>query len=389
VIAPTFVTDTIEAIPHLSISATPSPATYGQTVTLSATLTSEIGPPPNSETISFIEGSTTLGTGTLTNGVATLNIGTLASGWHHIQASYLGDAMWGANTSGSFGLNVKKASTTTTVTSSLNPSTYGAAVTYTAEVSSSAGYPTGSITFKQGQTVLGTVNLINGLASLTDTPAAGSHTIYATYSPAGSFAGSGGSIAQVVNKVDTVTTITSLAPNPANYGQPVTCVATVTSVAGTPTGTVNFKKNGEYMGKATLSNGVATFVTSATQISTGSTPITATYNGDSNDNSSSSVGVTEVVNAAATLTALTATPNPASVNQTVTLKATVTASGLTPAGSVKFQDGTKSLGSVSLNGGVATLSTSFRTSGSHVITATYEGGKNYQGSSATLTETIQ
>jgi hypothetical protein len=237
--------------------------------------------------------------------------------------------------------------------------------------------------------VLGTVNLVDGVASLTDTPGAGSHTIYATYNPTGSFGESGGSLTQVVNKEDTVTTITSLAPNPATYGQALTCVATVTSATGTPTGTVNFKNNGEYLGKATVSNGVATFVTSATQISTGSAPITATYNGDSNNNSSTSVAVTEVVSAAATQTALTAAPNPANVNQTVTLKATVTAVGLVPAGNVKFQDGTKSLGSVSLNGGVATLSTSFKTSGSHVITATYEGGKNYQGSSVTLTETIQ
>jgi len=388
-VAATFPTYTIEATPHFSLTATPSPSTFGQAVMLTATLTSEMGPPGNGESLSFIEGSTTLGTVPLVNGIATLDIASLASGWHYIQASYAGDAIWGASTSGSLALNVQKAPTTTTVSSSINPSIYGVTVTYAAQVSSDAGYPTGTITFKQGQTVLGTMTLVNGVARLSNTPTTGSHTIYATYNPSGSFAGGSASLIQVVNKENTATTVTSLSPNPASYGQAVTCIASVTAAAGVPTGTVNFRKNGSYMGKATLVNGVATYTTTATQLKPGNTSITAVYNGDSNDNTSTSPDVTEVVNQASTQTALSGTPNPANVNQNVVLKATVTANGVVPGGSVKFQDGTKNLGTVSLNNGVATLTTSFKTSGSHSITATYQGGTNFQQSSATLTETVQ
>src|SRR6202030_3723976 len=49
--------------------------------------------------------------------------------------------------------------TATSVVSSLNPSTFGQSVTFTATVSSAAGTPTGTVTFNDGATALGTVAL--------------------------------------------------------------------------------------------------------------------------------------------------------------------------------------------------------------------------------------
>ena len=54
---------------------------------------------------------------------------------------------------------VTKTNTTTTLSSGLNPSTYGVSVTFTAVVSGGSGTPTGTITFKEGDVVLGTVAL--------------------------------------------------------------------------------------------------------------------------------------------------------------------------------------------------------------------------------------
>jgi len=51
---------------------------------------------------------------------------------------------------------VNQAATATTVTSSLNPSTFGQSVTFTATVSSAGGTPTGTVTFYDGATTLGT-----------------------------------------------------------------------------------------------------------------------------------------------------------------------------------------------------------------------------------------
>jgi hypothetical protein len=75
--------------------------------------------------------------------------------------------------------------TTTTLTSSLNPSTLGAAVKFTAVVRPSAGNtPTGTVTFRNGTTTLGTVGLSGGVAALTTASLpVGTLSITGTYNP--------------------------------------------------------------------------------------------------------------------------------------------------------------------------------------------------------------
>jgi uncharacterized repeat protein (TIGR03803 family) len=91
-------------------------------------------------------------------------------------------------------------------------------------------------------------------------------------------------------------------------------------------------------------------------------------------------------------TALSASPNPAIVGQTVTLKATVTGSGKTPTGSVSFTFNGSSQGSVTLNSsGVATasVSTSGLAPGKYSASADYAGDSAYNSSlSPTVTVTV-
>lgn len=96
-------------------------------------------------------------------------------------------------------------------------------------------------------------------------------------------------------------------------------------------------------------------------------------------------------NVALTLTtssvALTASPNPSLVGQTVTFTATV--SGASPTGTVTFRDGATTLGNGILSGGQATLTTSALTSGTHAITAVYGGDTNNASStSAALLQAV-
>jgi uncharacterized membrane protein len=117
-----------------------------------------------------------------------------------------------ANYSFAFGngtLTINPAATSATLASSLNPSTYGQAVTFTATVSAvapGAGTATGTVTFKDGNTVLGTgsLQLINGVVQATFTTAAlsgGSHTITAVYGGDGNFtATTSPALTQVVNQ---------------------------------------------------------------------------------------------------------------------------------------------------------------------------------------------
>jgi hypothetical protein len=92
-------------------------------------------------------------------------------------------------------------STTTVLTSSLNPSTYLQSVTFTAVVSGAGGTPTGTVTFFDGASNIGTGTLVSGTATLT-TPSLtiGSHTVTAVYGGDVTFAGSTSApLTQVVN----------------------------------------------------------------------------------------------------------------------------------------------------------------------------------------------
>lgn len=83
----------------------------------------------------------------------------------------------------------------TSLVSSLNPSTFGQPVTLTATVkptlTTTTLIPTGTVTFKQGTTMLGTATLVSGSGKFTtSTLIAGSHSIVAVYSGDAIFLGS-------------------------------------------------------------------------------------------------------------------------------------------------------------------------------------------------------
>src|SRR5262249_54182286 len=90
--------------------------------------------------------------------------------------------------------------TTTSPTSSPNPSTSGQAVTFTATVSPSAA--TGSVTFKDGATTIGSGTLSGGTATFTTSSlSTGAHSITAAYSGNASFAPSTSApVTQTVNQ---------------------------------------------------------------------------------------------------------------------------------------------------------------------------------------------
>jgi hypothetical protein len=302
---------------------------------------------------------------------------------------------------------VLPADTTTTLTSSLNPSTFGDTVTFTATVTAEGEIPTGTVTFVDTTTAttLGTVTLDgSGQASLAvNTLTVGSHNIVATYNGNPPLSPSSSEpLTQVVNAVptfDTTTTLTS-SLNPSNLGDPVTFTATVTpATAGpTPTGTVTFvdTTTATTLGTVTLDgSGQASLSTNA--LAVGSHDIVATYNGSATYNTSSSAPLTQVVNAVATVdttTTLTSSLNPSNLGDPVTFTATVTpaTAGPTPTGTVTFVDTTTAttLGTVTLDGsGQASLTTNVLTVGSHDIVATYGGSATYNASSsAPLTQVV-
>ena len=138
-------------------------------------------------------------------------------------------------------------SSTTTVDSNNNPSTYGQSVTFTATVAPPGA--TGTVTFKDGGTdISGAISVASGQAQFsTSSLSAGSHSITAHYSGDGTYLPStSSSLAQVVNKGDVSITLTCT-PATAFIFQPVTCHASVTDALGgpVPTGTVVFDNGGK------------------------------------------------------------------------------------------------------------------------------------------------
>ncbi|MCX6033192.1 MAG: Ig-like domain repeat protein [Chloroflexi bacterium] len=374
-----------------SVTSSANPSAFGQAVTFTAFV--NVVPPGTgaaSGTVLFLDGATAIGSGALSGGVATFTTAWLAVGTHSITAGYVGDGSFNSSASApALQQVVSEADTVIAVTSSPYPSVYGQAVTFTATVTAvppGAGTPSGTITFRDGATVLGTVPLSGGVATLTtSTLAAGMHPIIAQYSGDGSYSPSSAALVggQKVRRADTEITVAS-SVNPSVHGQALTFTAVVNAVppgVGTPPGTVTFWDGATLLGSGTLSGGVATFVTSA--LAVGMHPIFAVYPGDGNFTpAGAALPGGQIVDKADTATALTSAPNPSQLGESVTFTAAVTvlAPGAgDPSGTVTFKDGATVLGTATLSGGVATFATSSLAVGSHTITAEYTGDGSFNG----------
>jgi hypothetical protein len=148
-----------------TLSASPNPSAYGQAVTLTATVSSSIGAPPDGETVTFEKGSTVLGTGPLSGGSATLTLSTLAVGNPSLKATYGGDSNFQASTSSTTTQTIDMASTTTTINSPSTTITLkngSASTTLDFTVAASNAVPTGDVNPTGSVTLSSTVSTSTG-----------------------------------------------------------------------------------------------------------------------------------------------------------------------------------------------------------------------------------
>jgi hypothetical protein len=194
--------DLAQAAPQTTTTLRASTATavFGQTELLTATVTAQAGVP--SGTVLFKDGTTQLGFAQVDgNGQATLTV-SLGVGTHALTASFVSNTFPGS-TSGPVAVTVDRAAPAVTVASSVNPAIPGQAVTFTATVAAVApavGTPTGTVTFKVGNLIQGTVAVgAGGRATFTTSiAAAGSYVVTAVYNGDGDFAGSSQSLTETV-----------------------------------------------------------------------------------------------------------------------------------------------------------------------------------------------
>jgi hypothetical protein len=197
----------------------PAAPTFGQSVTVSATVTGSLLEPTGTVAFYLDGSSTAAASGTLNgSGVAAGSLTGLSLGMHSVTATYTSSNGYpSATTAVPAQLQVYRAASSVALVSSLNPILLQNPVTYTATVSSSTGNPTGTVTFSDGGTVISAcasvaVTVSNGQANCAVTyTVTGTHSITAVYSGDTNFlaAGPSNTVSEAAIDINIVTPTTS------------------------------------------------------------------------------------------------------------------------------------------------------------------------------------
>jgi hypothetical protein len=391
-----------------TVNSSEAPALYGDAVTLTASVSGIPGIDAPTGTVTFYDGSTSIGIGSLADdSTATFSSSSLGLGNHAITAVYGGDDNFTASTSSAFAEQIM-GTASVAVTSSGSVMEPGQAVTFTASVTGDGGMPTGTATFLDGDTVLADSVALDssGQATFSTTDlAVGSHAIAVTYSGDDYFGSGTSDNAEVDVALSGTRSVLAVSPSSTVYGEPMTLAVAVYGLSAdlAPTGIVVFSdgdtpvgsvwihqgSEGEWdaskFGDLEFSENMGEATWSFAGLAPGSHTITATYLGDDSFDVSDSGAVTETVGQAATSTSVSSAPNSSVYGQGVTFTATINAvspGAGTPSGTVTFEEGNTTLASgVTLSSGQATFSTASLSVASHTITVSYGGDGNFLASS--------
>jgi sugar lactone lactonase YvrE len=352
--------------PTATIALNPiSPASpvFGQTVTVSATVSGSSLTPAG--TVVFtVDSSTT--TATVIGGVATATLTGLSVGTHTVSAAYTSSNGFSSATTSTTTFTVGQ-SAATVMLSNLSQTYTGSPLSATA-ATTPAGLAV-SLTY-------------NG--STTAPTAAGSYAVIATINNPDYSGSASGTL--TIAKATTAITFSANPTNPL-LGQPDLLSATVTG-AGQPGGTVVFSSGATTLCTATLNpSGMAScsFVPSTD----GNLAVTAQYQGDAN-HLASSTSMTLFVYDAAVKLQLSSTQlvYPGATNVTVCISPATSA---TATGTVQIFDGTTLLTTLNVQGGGCAywyISPGL-SAGTHQLTAVYSGDRNNpSGTSIPVTVTV-
>jgi Calx-beta domain/Bacterial Ig-like domain (group 3)/FG-GAP-like repeat/Domain of unknown function (DUF4214) len=400
-------------------SASSAAATYstaGQTVSLSATVTS-VGTTVNegTETFTILEGATAIGspvTVAVVNGAANASFtlpGGTPAGSYVIQASYNGTVDFASSSDSSHTLVVGSSSSSTAASSaSATFNTASQNVGLSATVTSASGVVnegTETFTLLQGATPTGTpvtVNVANGVAPATySLPAGqigGSYTIQATYNGTGNITGSTDAVhSLVISAATTSTSANSLGAVFDSNSQVLDLNASVTSNAGAINeGTETFTiLNGNVTIGTPVTVNVANGAAEANYTLPGGTAaqsyvISAVYNGTGDFGTSTDAAHTLTIQSAQTTTSgQAASTSFTSGSQNVQLQATFTSpAGPVSGGTATFAvlNGGTVVGAPTTAGvsnGAATVNYAIpggTVVGTYTIQVSYNGTSNFAGS---------
>ena len=358
--------------PTVTLTPSANTATYGTSVTLTATVTGK-GLTPTG-TVTFYDGVAALRLVALNgSGVAACSTTTLAVGAHSISASYSGDANYNPVTSSAVVLTVSAPLTpTVTVTPSSTGITTLQSLTVAVAVSGGSANPTptGSVNLTGGGYTSAVMTLLSGGATIgipAGSLAAGSDTLTVIYTPDSSSASTFLTATQsatvtVSTPIGAAIPAVTVTPSATTITDEQSLVVTVAVAGGSgqpkPTGTVTLS-SGAYSAHQPLSGGIASLTIPAGTLSSGANTLTATYAGDETYGSAS--GTTTVTGSPFVI----AIPVPSSVapGSSATVTATLT-TGSTFSGTMDltctltaFPTDAPSLPTCSLNPASVTIAT--------------------------------
>jgi YD repeat-containing protein len=355
----------------ITLNVDPSPAPLGTAVTLTANID---GANPGGM-VTFFSGEAVVGSAMVTNGKAVFTTNALPIGVNNIRAAYSGDVQRPASVSPVVLKTIAGATTSAAVSFSPNywEVAYGQplaiSVALTTTQPPGLAVATGQVKFYNGDALIGTARVINGLATLTtsDLPA-GVLRMRATYAGDTLHSGAEPSWGLTIQPRATITTAMTVS-NTANGISLSATVSTKFGASTNPAGTVTFYSGAEVVGTAQVVNGVARLDMSGL-IRAGA--LAARYSGDAN-NAASSTSPAQGDGVQTTLD-LSASSTSGTQDDTITLAARVAGVGVT--GVVTFFSGMKPLGTALVVNGQATLAVNNLPVGTNVIRAAYAGDAN-------------
>ncbi len=368
--------------------------THGTAFTFSSTVTDTSGQgggvTPTGTVVFSTSTGIALGSTALSGGSASVSYNALPGGTYSVTAAYSGDTTYAASTSVTAGFTVGPEAAQVTAIAGNGVVGGTSSVVITVKSLSGVGTPSGVVTvIPQGTpdntTYTGTLSGSNGTATATvavDAVQGGADvfkancttgTTFTCYSPVNI-------TAQIA--VGTPRMVLTASPATVVTGTTETLTATVSGNGTpypTPTGNIDFYDNGVNLGPATLNSGVATYQKTGL-LGTATHSFSATYDGDNNYGTVSATANSSTA-ASATSLVLTVSPNPPVSGTTTTLTATLTytlTNNTAPSGSVSFFEDGAQIGSGTLSGAVATLtSTTLSSAAGHTFYAVYAADANY------------
>jgi hypothetical protein len=364
----------------VTVIAAATSVTEGQPVILEADIA---GGANASGTVTFYNGSNAIGTAQVSSNYfyfsldsgAQLSTTFSSSGVQSITVKYSGDEFNSSSTSQATMIGVysnQLAATSMTLQASTTTPQYQTNVTLSAKVSPSSA--TGTVTFYNGTTNIGSSAVNAGTASLTTSFAAGgTATLHAVYSGDYNYLSSTSNSISM-NISGPLVTMTTLQASTSSVAIGGSVALTAALSPATATGTVTFYSGSTAIGTANVNAGVATLNT--TFASSGKITLKAIFAANASWETSTSNQISLVVTGNTPDTVvLQVSPSSLVIGDSATLTANI--SSATATGSVVFYDGTQAIGTSPVVAGVTSYVNLFMVAGPQSLTAVYSGDTTY------------